>query len=129
MPVIHAFLRAARRGQAAVVWVGTIAVLLIAHGALAQGGFALPAPPSGIPAESLPTLIARVIRAALLLVGVVALGFIVYGGFRYILSRGDEKDVASAKQTITYAVIGIVVIGISYMIVSFIFTSVFEQQR
>ena len=56
-------------------------------------------------------LLAGIIRAGLLLVGVVALGFVVYGGFLYITARGDESQVASAKTTITYAIVGIIVIG------------------
>lgn len=85
----------------------------------ARAQFTLP-PNPGLPAGSLPSLIARIVQSALLLVGVIALGFIVYGGFRYIMSRGDEREVETAKNTITYAVIGIIVIGLAYAIVTFV---------
>lgn len=74
----------------------------------------------GLPGEELGALIIRIINASLILVAVVALGFLVYGGFRYITSRGDEQEVQAAKQTITYAIIGIVVIGIAAAIVTFV---------
>lgn len=96
--------------------------VLLPHSALAQ--FDLPQAPPGVPDVALPQLIARLIQTVLVLVGVLALGFIVYGGFRYILSRGDEREVEAAKQTITMAVIGIVVIGIGYALVEFVFRAV-----
>lgn len=86
--------------------------------------FKIPPAPQGLPTEELPVLIARVIQAALLLVGVIALLFIVYGGFRYIYSRGDEQEIETAKRTIIYAVIGIVVIGLGYAIVEFVFRAI-----
>ena len=86
----------------------------------AHAQFKLPDPPKGLPTGALPSLIARIVQVALLLVGVIALAFIVYGGFRYIMSRGDEREVETAKNTITYAVIGIIVIGLAYAIVTFV---------
>lgn len=41
-------------------------------------------------------------------IGVLAIVFIVVGGIKYATSGGDEKKVASAKNTILYAVIGLV---------------------
>lgn len=103
----------------------TWSILLFARVAEAQ--FKLPAAPPGLPSDSLPALIARIIKASLLLVAVLALGFIVYGGFRYILSRGDETEVKTAKQIITYAIVGIVFIGLAYALVSFVFQAVLGQ--
>ncbi len=86
-------------------------------------GFVPPQNP-GLPVDDLPAGIAGIIRVALLLVGVLALGFIVYGGFAYITSRGDERGVEAAKATITTAVTGIVIIGLAYAIVEFVFCAV-----
>ena len=83
-------------------------------------GFVIPPPRRGLPSGDLPSLIAQIVKMGLLLVGVIALAFIVYGGFRYITSRGDEREVEEAKNTITYAVIGIIVIGLAYAIISFV---------
>jgi hypothetical protein len=51
----------------------------------------------------------------------LSLLFVVIGGLRYALSGGDSNAIATAKKTITYAVIGLV-LGISvFVITSFIF--------
>lgn len=94
-------------------------------GILPARGQGFVAPPNpGLPVSDLPSGIAGIIRVALLLVGVLALGFIVYGGFVYITSRGDEREVEAAKATITKAVTGIVIIGLAYAIVEFVFCTV-----
>jgi cytochrome bd-type quinol oxidase subunit 2 len=67
-------------------------------------------------------LIAGLIRLFLGLVAVLALAFIVYGGFLYITSQGDEAQAERAKKVLTYAVIGIIVIGLAYAVVSFVIT-------
>lgn len=90
----------------------------------ARAQFKLPERPEGLPGGSLPSLIAGIVNAALLLVGVIALGFIVYGGFKYIMSRGEESEVTAAKNTITYAVLGVLFVGAAYAIVSFVFRAI-----
>lgn len=87
----------------------------------AYAQFKIPPKPQGLPEGNLPSLIAQIVKTSLLLVGVIALAFVVYGGFRYITSRGDEREVEEAKNTITYAVIGIVVIGLAYAIIDLVF--------
>lgn len=73
-----------------------------------------------IDAQSLEQLIGNIIRYALGLTAVVAVGFIVYGGFLYITAAGDETQIKAGKQAIIGAVIGIVVIGLAYAIVEFV---------
>lgn len=78
----------------------------------------------GPPARDLPNTILNVINFVLLLVGVLALAFLVYGGFLYITSHGEEDKVTEAKETITNAVIGIVVLGIAAAVVNFVIGAV-----
>jgi hypothetical protein len=54
------------------------------------------------------------------LVGAVAVGAIIYGGLLYALSGGDQGRLESAKNTILYAVVGLVVAILSYAIVAFV---------
>lgn len=63
--------------------------------------------------------ITTIANAFLVLVGVVASIYLVFGGVRYIMSQGDESQAEKAKLTILYAVIGIVIIGLSAAIVNF----------
>jgi hypothetical protein len=53
------------------------------------------------------------------LAGSLALLFVVIGGFRYILSRGDPNATAQAKNTIIYALVGLIVTVLAYAIVGF----------
>jgi hypothetical protein len=53
------------------------------------------------------------------IVGVVAVIMIIFGGFRYITSGGNDTSVTSAKNTILYAVIGLVVVALAQLIVRF----------
>jgi hypothetical protein len=58
------------------------------------------------------------------LVGSVSVIMIIIGGLRYVISNGDQKQIESAKNTILYAVIGIVVAIASYAIVNFVATHI-----
>jgi uncharacterized membrane protein len=48
----------------------------------------------------------------------VAMAYIVYGGLRMILSRGNEEGVKTGKQTIFNAITGLFIVLLSYLIVS-----------
>lgn len=76
------------------------------------------------PARDLPATILNIINFVLVLVGILALAYLVYGGFRYIASRGDETALEEAKGIITNAVIGIVVIGVAAAVVNFVIQAV-----
>ena len=58
------------------------------------------------------------------LVGMLAVVVIIVSGIRMALSAGNAKQVQAAKQTLTYAVVGVVLAILAYAIVSFIATSV-----
>ena len=68
----------------------------------------------------IPAIFRNVVFAAFLFAGVVALFFIVYAGIRFITSRGDPKAVEGAKQTLTWAIIGLIVIILSFTIINLI---------
>ena len=52
-------------------------------------------------------------------VGIVAVIMIIVGGFRYITSGGNDTSVTAAKNTILYAIIGLVVVAMAQIIVRF----------
>jgi hypothetical protein len=45
---------------------------------------------------------------------------IIIGGFKYITSGGDSNNVSSAKNTILYAIIGLIIVALAQTIVRFI---------
>ena len=65
--------------------------------------------------------ILRVVDYVLALAGVLALAAIVYGGFLYITAAGNQDRIEAGKNAVTYSVIGLIVIGLSYAILRFIF--------
>ncbi len=54
------------------------------------------------------------------LVGAIAVIYLIIGGLRYVISGGDSKAVTAAKDTILYAIVGIVVAVISFALVQFV---------
>ena len=50
--------------------------------------------------------------------GLLAVVVLIVGGVRYILAAGNEKAVGAAKNTIIYAIIGLIVIIVAYVIVN-----------
>lgn len=62
----------------------------------------------------------EVISILLFAVGVVAVIMIIVGGIRYVLSNGDASQIKSAKDTILYSVVGLVVALLAYSIVNFV---------
>lgn len=70
--------------------------------------------------DSLNNLIKTVINIVSVIVGVVAVVMIIFGGLKYITSGGDSNNVSSAKNTIIYAIIGLVVVALAQFIVRFV---------
>jgi hypothetical protein len=68
------------------------------------------------------TLITRVINVMLFIIGVLSVIMIVYGGILYVISAGDSGRVSKAKNTIMYAIVGLVVALLAYAIVNFVIT-------
>ena len=100
--------------------VGLIAIPMIAS---AQG-FAPVTPFEGTSTGTLIQAITNIVNALLTLAAVIAAIFVIIGGVRYITAQGDEDAVAAAKNTVIYAVIGIVVIAFSAVVVNFIIAAI-----
>lgn len=71
-------------------------------------------------ADEVNSIIALVINIFSLIVGVASVIMIIVGGMRYIVSGGDSGNVTSAKNTIMYAIIGLVVVALAQFIVKFV---------
>jgi hypothetical protein len=63
-------------------------------------------------------LLVTVIRILLGLISMVAVLYIVLGGYKYVTSAGNEEAAAQGRKTLTYAVIGLVIAVLAYTIVS-----------
>jgi hypothetical protein len=69
---------------------------------------------------SLGSRIGTVVNILLYILGAIAVVMIVIGGIRYTTSNGDSSAMTSAKNTILYAVVGLVVAIMAYAIVNFV---------
>lgn len=70
--------------------------------------------------ESINPLIQTIINTLLFAIGSVSVIMIIVGGIRYVISDGDSSRIKSAKDTILYAVIGLVVALLAFVIVGFV---------
>lgn len=105
-----------------VQFVNVTAIVLTFVFALAPVAFAqfqIPnAGGTGLPNNSTATgIIMQIINIALAVAGLIAVLFLLIGGFRYITSAGNEETAEQAKKIITNAIIGIVIIILSFVIV------------
>ncbi len=74
--------------------------------------------PAGI--LQLQELLTRIINLSVGISFMVLLVMLVYGGVRFIISGGEPKAVQAATQTLTYAVIGIVLLAVAWLILKLI---------
>lgn len=66
------------------------------------------------------SIIKTIINVFSIIVGVVAVIMIIFGGFRYITSGGKQESISSAKNTILYAIIGLIIVALAQIIVKFV---------
>ena len=66
------------------------------------------------------SVISLALNVLTVIVGGLAVAFIVVGGIKYVTSGGDEKKVASAKNTLLYAIIGLVVAIVARVIIGLV---------
>lgn len=69
----------------------------------------------------------RIVDVMLFLIGAISVIMLIMGGVRYVLSGGEQGKVAEAKNTILYAVIGVVVAILAYAVVNFVISSFSAQ--
>ena len=63
--------------------------------------------------------IINILNALLVLIAVAAIAFVIIGGLRYITAQGDEDAIAAAKNTVIFAILGIIVVLLAAVIVNF----------
>jgi hypothetical protein len=72
--------------------------------------------PQGVQYVEIGLLISNIISVAMVLAGLVVFAFLVWGGVQWITSGGDKAGVESARNRITAALIGLVIVGASYAV-------------
>ena len=67
-------------------------------------------------------IILNVLGMLFTLVAYLALGFIIFGGYLYVLARGDPGRIAKGKRTVVSAVVGLIISILASLIVNTIVT-------
>ncbi len=80
----------------------------------------------GLGVEDPRIIIARIIRILLGFLGVLALGLIIYAGFRWMLAGGREEETKRAQQILVNAAIGLVIILAAYAITQFVLNTLLD---
>lgn len=80
----------------------------------------------GMPAELIGAdgVFTRFTNIALYVVGAISVIMLIWGGLRYITSGGDSKKVTDAKNTVLYAIIGLIIAVLAYAIINFVLTTI-----
>lgn len=66
------------------------------------------------------TIAGKIVNIFSIIVGVIAVIMIIYGGFRYITSGGDSGKVGNAKNSLIYAIIGLIIVALAQVIVHYV---------
>lgn len=98
--------------------VNTYAALTARDGAL---GAKTAEQPSDVEGEG--GVFRTITNVLLFIIGAISVIMLIIGGIRYVVSGGDSSAVTSAKNTILYAVVGIIVALLAYALVNFVLTS------
>lgn len=69
----------------------------------------------------------KITDVMLFIIGAVSVIMLIIGGLRYVVSGGDQNAVTGAKNTILYAVIGIIVALLAYAVINFVTTQFIGQ--
>jgi len=74
----------------------------------------------GLPEVKADTGIGTILTIVFVAAGIVSTIFVIIGGVKYTLSGGDSAGIKSAKETITYALVGLMVTLLAFGIVNYI---------
>lgn len=76
-----------------------------------------------IPKTDAATVWGNILNTTYYFAGVVAVFVLIYAGMRYILARGKEENIVKAKNTIIYAVSGLIIILLAFIITNVVLGS------
>lgn len=102
------------------------AIVIIPFVVSAQTSLDFPSSFAGLSSQDLKVTIQNIVRIVLGFLGILAVLFILYGGFVWMTSGGNADKISQAKKIIVSAVIGLLLILTSYGIASFIINNLIK---
>jgi amino acid transporter len=109
-----------------------IALILLSFPAMVLAQQLLPPNNTSLPGNSRSTfteVFDNYLRIILGIVGILAVAFLIYGGFQYMTAGSNSEQSEGAKKTIQNSIIGLVVIILSYIIVSVVINALLPGGR
>ncbi len=73
-----------------------------------------------LPVDNLTAVLLLIMKGFLGIIAIWAVAFIVIGGFRMVISQGNEEAVTAARKTITWAILGLVIASLSFSIIAIV---------
>ena len=70
--------------------------------------------------KSVNELTDTIISTMLFIVGILSVAMIIYSGIRYVTAHGDKSQIESAKNTLIYSIVGLVIAIIAYAVVNWV---------
>ena len=106
-------------------------IILFSHFNLASAatidpGFKIIEDHLNLPKTDIRVVMARLVNQATGLLGIVTVLVILFGGFSWMVSFGDEEKVQKAKSTIASGIIGLIIILVSFSLANYILTTVLQ---
>ncbi len=103
---------------------GTLSILLISSPVFADTPVNACGDTSGglfcFTADKLGQVIGRGLSFVFVIGALAALAYLVYGGIKWIMSEGDKTAVETARNQITAAIIGLIIIGLSFLVINIV---------
>ncbi len=86
--------------------------------------------PGGVPTDLFTdgALFTRIANALVFVVGAVSVLMIIIGGLKYVISMGNAKAVTAAKDTVLYAIVGVVIAVTSFAVINFVITALGQSK-
>lgn len=75
---------------------------------------------SGLPKVNIDSSLNNVLRLVFMAAALLSVIFVAFGGLKYVLSNGDPQGTAKAKNTILYALVGLIIAISAFNIVGFV---------
>lgn len=122
-----------------ILTIFTLAMFVVPHFILAQtpgvGGeepnmreyFERTRDVAGGTVDPLEVVIGRIIKWVMGLIGVILVALFVYGGVVYATSAGNEDRIETGKKVMMYAIIGIVIIALAFVLTDYIIKALFPE--
>jgi len=82
---------------------------------------------TGLPSSGVSGILQNITSALLFLIGAVSVIMIIIGGIRFIFSQGDPQAAASARQTVIYSVVGVIVAVLAWAIVNYVLIKLYAK--